>query len=238
MAGDTTGAEIGVVLAEPYLQDPGDRSMSRTSFTRLLLPLIALASCARATSNVAVQPDSGGVPRQGAVQLGEGVSVPVGPTLRELPKNQRYRFVSPDSIALGVTPEDIASANEPRVAVLRDRFSTVFRNSQWTASTDSAQYDVTIFTTTRSKTRHLPREPLVTDQRTEPPNCDLPPAPEPLPCVKNPIIVTRYEAAAIHTVTIIRRRADGATRVWREPGVPKSKRWWAVEKSLKRMLRT
>lgn len=212
--------------------------MTRAIFARLLLSLVAVASCASASGRIAENPDPVAVLSQSVVPLGDGISLPVGPTLRELPKNQRYRFVSPDSIALGVTPEDIASVNEPRVAVLRNRFSTVFRNAQWTASTDSAQYDVTIFTTTRSKTRHLPREPLVTDLRTEPPNCDITPSPEPPPCVKEPIIVTRYEAAAIHTVTIIRRRADGATRVWREPGVPKSKRWWAVEKSLKSMLRT
>lgn len=152
------------------------------------------------------------------VPLGDGIALPAGVTITSLPAGQRFRFVSPDSLAYGLTSEDVASASG--MMALRENLRIVLRSQRWTESEDSAAYDVAVFAVRRTLMVSVTREqPVVSSPTSNLPRCDLSRGGNQPPCTNEPnprtrtvrVVEPRTTARVIH---VIRRRADGAVRYW------------------------
>lgn len=179
--------------------------MKRAALASLLIPIVCVASCARANAFQVAN----GVPGQRILKLSDGISVDSGPRLTALPPDQRYRFVSPDELARGVGAFEESSFWDPRLAEWRKEFSTVMGSGRWVESADSAQFDVTVFRTGRMEMRREGRPQLS-------PNavlfCEY--ALQPVPCMDDPSLFTEEWNVEYRMFYIIRRRSDGAVRVW------------------------
>lgn len=210
--------------------------MTRTTFARLLLPLFTVVSCSRTTVRTVDSPASGAVPFSHVVQIGDGIRVPTTATLTTLPPGQRYRFVSPDSLVLGLSLEDIESAELPHNVGMRSVLAAAVAEGRWVASADSAAYDLTVFSALRTKTRWEANELLVTPHSVVAPPCniDVTPASQ---CFEAPIVQKERSSVEGYTVYVLRRRADGATRVWRLDGIAEPSPGSKVAKDLRVMLR-
>lgn len=174
----------------------------------LLLAMVCSESCARASTSQGAD----GVPYQRTITIGDGMSMRVGPVLTALPPDQRYRFVPPDSLALGVDADGASSIEEPRLAELRKVFATVMESGRWVESADSAQFDVTIFSTARMTMRRGQR--IMREQ----PNCGQYATTGLQWCIDEPAEYVESWGTEYHTIHIIRRRSDGAARIWRRYG--------------------
>lgn len=185
--------------------------MTRAAFAFLLIPIVCAASCVRASA----LPVADGVPYQRIITIGHGIMVHSGPRLRALPPDQRYRFVSPESLASGLSA-DVLATWEPELALRRQAFSASIGSGRWVESADSVQFDVTIFTTERTtlrRERHAPPPPMPGSE------CGVP-STQLQQCAEFPSAYTRQWDTAYDTYHILRRRSDGAMRVWRRPGIP------------------
>ena len=122
---------------------------------------------------------------------------------------------------------------EPELALRRQAFSAAIGSGGWVESTDSVQFDVTIFTTERRtlrRERHAP-PPVMPGTECGAPSTQL------QQCSEFPSAYRRQWDTAYDTYHVLRRRSDGATRVWRRPGIPAiSDR--AVAADLRDMLRS
>jgi hypothetical protein len=203
-------------------------SPARTVFAFLLVSIVCAGSCARAS----VLPVADGVPSQRIITLGPGIMMRSGPQLRGLPPDQRYRFVAPESLASGVSADVLASW-ESKLALLRQAFSTAIGSGRWVESTDSVQFDVTIFTTERTTLRPERHAPPPVMPGTE---CGAPSA-QLQQCTEFPSASTRQWDTAYDTYHVLRRRSDGAIRVWRRPGIPELSGSSTVAADLHDMLR-
>lgn len=207
--------------------------MKRTILVFLLLPVVCAAGCARPGT---VQ-GTDRVPLQRAIALGDDITVPAGPALTALPSDARYRFVPPDQLARGVGADDIASTEEAPAEALRKEFAATVSGAQWVEAADAAEYDVTIFTTARLKTRRETREQLVANVSTPVARCDVTYRPQTSQCTDDAIVYTEVANTEYHTIHIIRRRSDGAVRVWRLPGIARMPARSRVKAELTEMLR-
>ncbi len=210
--------------------------MTRTTFARLLVPLFTLVSCSRATVRTVDAPAAGAVPFSHVQQLGDGIRVPTTATLTALPAGQRYRFVSPDSLALGLSLEDIESAEEPHNIGMRAVLASALATGQWAESADSAAYDLAVFNTVRTKSRWDPENLLVINHLRPVPPCNL----EVMSmeqCFEVPIVQNDRTSVEGYTVYVLRRRSDGATRIWRLEGIAEPSPSSRVAKDLRIMLR-
>lgn len=179
--------------------------MKRTALAFLLVPIVSVASCARAT---ALESPSG-APVQRTLDLGGGISVDSGPRLTALPPDQRYRFVSPEELAKGVGSLEESSFEEPHFVQWRKEFASIVGAGRWVPSADSAHYDVTVFLTGRMTTQRVERPQLAA---IAPANCQY--ALQAVPCMDDPTLFTEEARVDYRAFYIIRRRADGAVRVW------------------------
>lgn len=179
--------------------------MKRAALAFLIVPIVCLASCARA---IALQSANGVIDQQ-ILELGDGISVGSGPRLTALPLDQRYRFVSPDELARGVGSSEESSFWEPQFAEWRKEFSAVMGSGRWVESADSAQFDVTVFRTGRMKLQRVDR-PQLTPYAVS--FCQY--ALQPVPCMDDSSLFTEQWFVEYRAFYIIRRRADGAVRVW------------------------
>lgn len=185
--------------------------MTRAAFALLLIPIVCAGSCARASA----LPVADGVPFERIITIGHGIMMRSGPRLRALPPDQRYRFVPPESLASGLSADVLASW-EPELALRREAFSAAIGSGGWVESTDSVQFDVTVFTTERTterRERHAP-EPIMPGTECGAPSTQL------QQCGEFPSAYRRQWDTAYDTYHVLRRRSDGATRVWRRPGIP------------------
>lgn len=180
----------------------------RASRLFLLIPILCAVSCARASR---LQGEDG-VSSERVIKLDDLMSMRVGPVLTALPPDQRYRFVSPDSLATGISAADASSIWEPRQAELRKVFSTVVASGRWVESDDSAQFDVTIFSTSRMTMRRAQR--IMREQ----PNCGQYATTALQWCIDEPAEYVEAWGTEYYTFHIIRRRSDGAARIWRRHG--------------------
>lgn len=179
--------------------------MKRAALAFLLVPIVCVASCARAT---ALQ-GANGVLDQRILELGGGISVDSGLRLTALPPDQRYRFVSPEELARGVGSSEESSFWEPQFAEWRKEFSAVMGSGRWVESADSAHFDVTVFRTGHMKMQRVDRPQLT---HTAVSFCQF--ALQPVPCMDDPTLFTEEWFVEYRAFYIIRRRADGAVRVW------------------------
>lgn len=202
--------------------------MKRTAFAFLLIPLVCAASCALASA----PPVADGVRHLRILKVGAGISVRAGRVLTSLPPGQRYRFVPPDSLAIGLASDDEASFGEPLMEEWRKTFSTVVGNGRWVESADSAQFDVTMFTTERTSMRREPRPQLAVNVTP----CGAPSTQLQL-CTDNAIDYAEQWSTLSYTVHILRRRSDGAVRIWRHGGIRAASLRSEVAQDLREMLR-
>jgi hypothetical protein len=103
------------------------------------------------------------------VRLDHGITLPVAPHLLTLPEIATFRFVAPDSLALGLTAEDATSVGLREPRELREAVGTVLLGLGWEVMPDSAAFELALFMTARTVRR--------TEQRTESypdPNATLP----------------------------------------------------------------
>lgn len=201
---------------------------ARAAFAFLLIPIVCAAACARASA----LPVADGVPYQRIITIGHGIMMRSGPLLRTLPPDQRYRFIAPESLASGLSA-DVLASREPELASLRQAFSTAIGSGRWVESTDSVQFDVTIFTTERTTLRlerHAP-QPVMPETECGAPSTQL------QQCTEFPSASTRQWDTAYDTYHVLRRRSDGAIRVWRRPGIPELPGSSTVAADLHEMLR-
>lgn len=181
-----------------------------------ILALVAGAGCARGSGPVATSP----VPATRIIQLGNGLTLPAGERLRSLPLGSRFRFVGPHLLVRGLTSEDVTSAQ--RLGDLRRGVAIVLESQQWRESADSAEYDVAIFLTRRTRTAVEEREvPIISSPTSDLPRCDLSRGGNQPRCT-NEVVRTRVERVSVpyttsHIVHVIRRRSDGAVRSWVHP---------------------
>lgn len=182
--------------------------MNRASIAFLLIPIVCASSCARGRA----LRDANDITAPRLSMVGTRLAMRSGPELRGLPPDQRFRFISPDSLVTGVAAADKASIEEPYVAELRKTFATVMGNGRWVESDDSAQFDVTIFTTSRTKMQPASRTRLEQELST----CgDRSTGPVLIWCPDASLHYTESWLTVVTTFHIIRRRSDGAVRVWR-----------------------
>ncbi len=177
-----------------------------------LAAFCASAACAGSRS-------AGGAPgTTRVIPLGSDIGLPAGPRLRSLPADQRFRFVAPDSIVRGSTSEDAASVR--LVSDLRTGISVVLHSHGWRESSDSAEFDVAVFTSRRTMWRTEMREEQVPATSTSNlPRCDLSRMGNQPRCTNEPPQRTRTVRVSVpYTISrthgIVRRRADGAVRYW------------------------
>lgn len=203
--------------------------MNRTSVAVLLVLIVCAESCARASAS----PDAGGVPAPRIIMVGDRLEVRAGPVLTALPPDQRYRFVPPESLAMDLAAADESSIEEPRIAALRRAFSAVMENGRWVETEDSVHFDVTIFTTSRTTMRREARPHLASNV----PTCGDHATTQLQWCTDDPLLYTENWSAEYRTFQVIRRRSDGALRVWRLDGFGPSSFDVRVAPQLLEMLR-
>lgn len=191
--------------------------------------IVLAASCARAGTFRSVD----GVPFERIVTVGDGISVRTGPLLTTLAPDQRFRFVEPEVLAMGLGADDMESLEDEQIARWRTVISSALGNARWVESADSAQVDVAIFTTARLKMGHSPRIRLAVNSTS---TCGAPSTTLQL-CTDDPLEYTEQWGTEYSTVYIVRRRSDGATRVWRRYGVEAASDRSAVVKELQLMVR-
>lgn len=183
--------------------------MDRKTIALVFTSVLCAASCARA--NVSARAPGVGAPPVSVA--GSDLRVLRGPLLTKLPPNQRFRFVSPDSLVAGLGADDVASVDEPRIAALRQAFTEVVGTGGWVESADSAEFDVTIFTTARMGMGRSGR-PLLTENVQQ---CGGPTSTAIRWCPDEASAYTEQWGTAYRTYHIIRRRSDGAVQVRRRP---------------------
>lgn len=180
--------------------------MKRSMVAVLLVPLVCGGACAHGATSRTVA---------------DGIAPPGSAELRSLPQGQRYRFVSPEAFAGGLgTPDEVSYASSgpgdfPRA------FAQVMRRARWVESADSAEYELTVFTTARPRARDGTREmriETVSSMR----RCAIPATPtdDVGPCTDVPSeqridLPVEQWVSEYETFHLIRRRSDGAVRVWR-----------------------
>jgi hypothetical protein len=194
--------------------------MKRIALALVLIPIVSLAGCAHAVSLQTPRT----VSQQKTIDLGGGIAVDSGPVLTALPPDQRYRFVLPEELAKGVGSLEESSFQEPPLAQWRKEFASIVGNGRWVQSADSAQFDVTVFRTGRMVTQRVDRPQLAA---SAPSNCQY--ALQPVPCMDDPTLFTEESRVDYRAFYIIRRRADGAVRVWNSP--------WRATADVQNMLR-
>lgn len=184
--------------------------MKHRALAFLLIPLACAAACARATA------------------------------LTALPPAQQYRFVPPESLTFGSGMDD--DATRPGVSELRRRFSAQVGEGQWVESGDSAQYDVAIFVKARQRPQRGSHWVTVATTSSVP-RCDQISlqTSTPEPCTTDPAL-THIEleqeswSLEYETNQVIRRRSDGAVRLWRVRGVAGAGVRARLAKDVRRML--
>lgn len=185
--------------------------MSTWRSVLILFPLLCAPACARTSATAA----AGGAPAGRTMSVGAGITLPSGPVLRALPPGQRYRFVPPDSIASGLAADDVASMDEPTLVEWRDALARVLADGGWVASADSAAYDVTIFSVSRLGMRRESRVRLTANVTS----CGDVPTTQLQLCTDDPLQTTEEWSTSHATYHVIRRRSDGAVRVWVHGGI-------------------
>lgn len=183
--------------------------MTRASFVLLLLPIVSAASCARASA----LPAADGVPFERVLTIGHGITLRSGPRLTALPPAQRYRFVSPDSLVAGLDAEVMAE-REQELRLRRQAFSADVGSARWVESADSVQFDVAIFTTKSTRLRRGSHAPAPIMPETE---CGAP-STQLQQCGEFPSAAAWRWDTQYETYHVLRRRSDGAVRVWRHGG--------------------
>jgi hypothetical protein len=171
------------------------------------------AGCARASTTRGAA--EAGAPR--TIPLGFGIALPAGEAIRKLPPEQRYRFVSPDSLVRGATDEDVASVRQ--LSALRANVAVVLHGHRWRESSDSAEYDIVVFVAERTFTRtEVREEPVVSSEASGLPFCEKPGGNQPR-CTTDRNARTRQVRVSVpfpvrRHYHIIRRRSDGAVVYW------------------------
>lgn len=134
---------------------------------------------------------------------------------------------------MGLDADDASSTAEPELAEWRKAFSTVMGSGRWVESADSAQFDVTIFTRARMTMRREGRPQLVVNVT----RCGDVPTTQLQLCTDDAIDHTETWSTNYDPFHIIRRRSDGAMRVWRHHGVKAAAVRSRVAGDLRKMLR-
>ncbi|MCE9602359.1 MAG: hypothetical protein K8S21_09165 [Gemmatimonadetes bacterium] len=139
-----------------------------------------------------------------------------------LEEDRRFRWVPPDSLLRGLTSDDVASVGSPTVLGLRESVETVVTANGWRLVPDSADYEIAIFTVARTELRRETRTEQAVTATTGLPRCDESKGQRAgSTCSNNPVSSRSYEVGVPLTVRnvfhVVRRRADGAVRVWVNP---------------------
>lgn len=180
--------------------------MDRRLVALLLVPIVLTQSCARAGA-------AGTASRPIIVKAVNRISLRPGPALTSLQADQRFRFVPPDSLTIGLATADADSFYGPEVQDLRLTFASVMERGRWRESRDSAQFDVTIFTTARVTMRRERSGNVAASTAA----CSATPT-QAQRCTDDAALYTEVFTTEFSTVHIIRRRSDGAVRVWLKGG--------------------
>ncbi len=184
---------------------------------RALSLLLVLVAC-RASA-------TGEARRTRDVPIGAGLSIAAGPMIVDLPAEQGYRFVAPNEIVIAATSEDIASSGGASVLPMRDAIATVLHSQGWRDVGDSADYDITVFEVARTGFRREERTEKISTATSGLRRCDQSRSGQPASsCTVDEPVTERTYSIGVPivtrgTVVVIRRRDDGAQRLWQlEPG--------------------
>lgn len=178
----------------------------------------------------------------GRIPIGNDLAVLGTTRILTLPDDQRFRFVPADSLVAGVTSEDAASVDLPAVANLREGFAIVLRSHGWVASDESPDFDIAIFMVRRTHMVTRTREERV-PLANPLPRCDLSRGGNQPRCSDQRQETTRTvrysePVTSTRTIHVIRRRSDGAVRIWGADGFPSEQQKAMVARDLLRHLFT
>jgi len=138
--------------------------------------------------------------------------------LIDLEGDRRFRWVAPESLVRGLTSEDIASVTSADVLRLRESVETVFFADGWRLVPDSAVYELTVFVAARTEMRAETRTEQTITPTTDLPRCDASRGGAQPRCTNNPVNSRTYVVQVPVTTRlvfhVVRRRADGAVRLW------------------------
>lgn len=156
------------------------------------------------------------------LQLPSGITMAPARRIVALEEDRRYRWVEPDSLVSGLTSEDAASVRSRTVFDLRQTVETVIAANGWRPSPDSAEYDLAVFVVSRTEMVREARTEQTTTATTGLPRCDASTARRPGERCSNAPVNSRIYYVNVPTVVrrvfhVVRRRSDGATRVWVNP---------------------
>lgn len=188
--------------------------MTRPSAPLLLALLLAVAGCA-GSSGATVQAS----PRVREARLPSGLTMAPALAIIELEEDRRFRWADPDSLVRGLTSEDAASVHSRVVLDLRESVRTVLLANGWRLVPDSADYDVAVFTVARTEMQRETRTEQTTTATSSLPRCNESTGQRPgASCTNEPVRTRSYQVNVPVTVRrvyhVVRRREDGATRVW------------------------
>ncbi len=153
------------------------------------------------------------------VRLPSGLTMSPALAILDLEQNARYRWATPDSLVRGLTTEDAESVTSPRVLALSEPVGTVLRANGWRAVPDSAAYELAMFTVARTVMRREERTEYFQNPDSRLPRCDASLGSKQPRCTTAAPPTTRSVLVNVPQTErwvflILRRRSDGATRVW------------------------
>jgi hypothetical protein len=152
------------------------------------------------------------------VNLPAGLKMSRALQLIDLDGDRRFRWVAPESLVRGLTSEDIASVASGGVLRLRESVQTLFFANGWRLTPDSAVYEYTVFTAARTEMRPETRTEQTTTSTSGLPRCDESRGGAQARCSNNPVNSRTYVVHVPVTTRLVfhlvRRRADGAVRLW------------------------
>lgn len=157
--------------------------------------------------------------RSRQVRLDHGITLPVAPLLLTLPEIATFRFVAPDSLALGLTAEDATSVGLREPRELREAVGTVLLGLGWEVIPDSAAFELALFMTARTVRRTEQRTESYPDPNATLPRCGYTREDRPgVNCTKDPNPVRTVNVPVVDVerrlMLVLRRRVDGAHHWW------------------------
>ncbi len=189
----------------------------------VLRPMVALGvALTLAGCHHGAAADRDAASRRREVRLPSGISIAPALAIVALEPDRRYRWVAPDSLVKGLTSEDAGSVRSRTALDLRRSVETVVGASGWRISSDSADYDLAVFVVSRTEMVRETRTERTTTATTGLPRCSESTGQRPgATCSNDPVNSRTYEVNVPTIVRrvfhVVRRRSDGATRVWVNP---------------------
>ncbi len=190
-----------------------------------LLCLGLLAGCASGAGGIAG--GSGIAQRQAPqrvreVRLAADLRMAPAPLIIELPSDRTYRFVTPDSLLMRTTSEDVQSVEHATTRDIASALVIVLAAHGWRQQPDSAEYDVSVFVASRTGVRTETHQ-VVAGTGSALPRCDSTRGqPVAAGSCQTGTTTSRTERRSVtenqrFAFHVLRRRTDGAMRVVADP---------------------